>query len=187
MSTPWSNRESFLCQMDVCDPQGFNSNVKLSLIQRGATTSWAIIDTHVTRRSVDDSALSLRYNFQMNTMSRTTATEWAGRRLGRAWRGCLRQERHAIRWLTAKGLPAGAAQALFWIAKLVVFGVLLYAAFSLALLLLFAVAAAWVVHNSDHNEPEEWPMGDEADHRKSLFYDPINYNDDPDPRFEDVR
>ncbi|MFZ5489717.1 MAG: DUF3742 domain-containing protein [Pseudomonadota bacterium] len=41
---------------------------------------------------------------------------------------------------------------------------------------------------------EQAPQGDddflgrkaeELDHRESLAYDPINYSDDPDPRFED--
>ena len=34
---------------------------------------------------------------------------------------------------------------------------------------------------------EEWAIGDQAEHKRSPFYDPINYDDDPDPRFDDER
>ena len=61
----------------------------------------------------------------MNATPRTTKAERAGRWLGRAWRGLARQEARAIQWLAGKGLPAGVARLLFWIVKLVVFGVLL--------------------------------------------------------------
>jgi hypothetical protein len=123
----------------------------------------------------------------MNANLGTTNAERAGKWLGRAWRGFVRHEGRAIHWLASKGLPAGVGGLLFWIVTLVVFGVLMYAAFLLALLLLFAAAAALAARNSDYDEQEEWAIGDQAEHKKSVFYDPINYNDDPDPRFDDEK
>jgi len=91
----------------------------------------------------------------MNATPRITKAERAGRWLGRAWRGFVRQENRAIQWLAAKGLPAGVVRLLFWIVKLAVVIVLLYAAFWLALLLLFGVAAAWVARSSDSDWEDE--------------------------------
>ena len=47
--------------------------------------------------------------------------------------------------------------------------------------------AAWLVSNA-HEALDEQPQqiaDDEHDHRKSVFYHPLSYSDDPDPRFED--
>jgi len=99
----------------------------------------------------------------------------------------MRREAHVVRWLVGKGLPISGAKAILWIIKLAVIGVLLYVAFWLALLLLLVASAAWLARGVDQTEPEEWAVGDQADHKKSVFYDPINYNDDPDPRFDDDR
>ncbi|WP_413731749.1 DUF3742 family protein [Sodalis sp. RH20] len=96
----------------------------------------------------------------MNATPRTTKAERAGRWLGRAWRGLARWEARATQWLAGKGLPAGGARLLFWIVKLVVFGVLLYAAFWLALLLAFALIAAWLVRNADLDEEKQPELRD---------------------------
>jgi len=91
--------------------------------------------------------------------------------------------------LVAKGVPVAVAAALVWVVKLAVLGALLYVAFWMALLWMFAVAAAWTVAHSNSQEEEEDFMNrkaEERDHRESLGYDPINYYDDPDPRFEDA-
>jgi hypothetical protein len=93
----------------------------------------------------------------MNANLGTTNAERAGRWLGRAWRSFARQDARAIRWLANQGLPAGVARVLLWIVKLAVFGVLLFAAFWLALLLLFAVGAAWVAHNADLRDDDQEP------------------------------
>src|SRR5690606_37156214 len=88
--------------------------------------------------------------------------ERAGRWLGRAWRGFVRQEGHAIRWLASQGLPAGVARLLLWIAKLTVLGVMLYAVFWVALLLIFALAVAWLARHADwdsDNPDPEWRNG----------------------------
>lgn len=92
----------------------------------------------------------------MNAIPHTKA-ERAGRLVGRAWRVFVRQEARAIRWLASHRLPIGMAQLLLWIVKLVVFGVLLYAAFWLVLLLVFAVIAAWVARNVDQRSEDQEP------------------------------
>ena len=97
----------------------------------------------------------------MNAIPRTTNAERAGRWLGRVWRGFVRQEALAIRWLASRGLPARVAHLLFWIAKLAAFGALLYAVFWIALVLLFGLAVAWAARNLDWDDENklEWREG----------------------------
>jgi hypothetical protein len=63
--------------------------------------------------------------------------------------------------LASQGLPAGVARLLLWIVKLAAFGVLLYAGFWIALVLLFGVAAAWALRDSDFDDENklEWREG----------------------------
>ncbi len=97
----------------------------------------------------------------MKTAAQTTLPVRLGRALGRTWRGCARLDRRAQGWLRAQGLAPGAARVASFIVKLAVIGVLLYAAVWLALLLLFAVAAAWTARNSEWDEEQEteWKTG----------------------------
>ena len=98
----------------------------------------------------------------MKTGAHTTFAERTGRALGRMWKGVARLDRKVRQRFVASGLSAGAAAALLWIVKLVALGVLLYAAFWLALLLVFAVVAAWAARHADMNEEEpqpEWRQG----------------------------
>ena len=74
-------------------------------------------------------------------------------------------ERKMKGWLVAHGLTAGGAIALLWITKLAVLGVLLYVAFWMVLVLLFAVVAAWMVRDSDDDASEEWAVGEQAEHK----------------------
>lgn len=120
----------------------------------------------------------------MKSAAQTTFAERAGRALGRQWRSCVRLDREANGWLVAQGLAPGVAKAALLVVKLVAIGLLLYAAFWLALLLALAVAAAWAARNSDQDEPEEWAIGEQAEHKNNPGYDPILYNDMPDPRFD---
>ena len=90
------------------------------------------------------------------------STHRLGRRAGLAWRGYLRREQRVAGWLVTRGVPAGAATAVLWIVKLALLGVLLYSAFWLALLLAFAVTAAWFVQHDDADQEEphpEWREG----------------------------
>lgn len=98
----------------------------------------------------------------MNTTSRTSTAERLGRALGRGWRAYVRGEWLASHWLVSKGLPMAGATALLWVVKLVVLGLLFYAAFWLALLMVFVMVVAWIAHNSDLGDelPEpQWRNG----------------------------
>ena len=99
----------------------------------------------------------------MKTAAQTTFAERLGRMLGRAWRSCVRLDRRAHGWLLAQGWAPGAAKAARLIVKLAALGVLLYTAFWLALLVAFAVIAAWSARNSDEDNEEtsqtEWRYG----------------------------
>jgi len=90
----------------------------------------------------------------MTTTTHISISERFGRWLGRGWCGYVRSERRVSGWLVAKGVPVAVAVAVGWAVKLAVLGVLLYAAFWIALLLVFAVAAAWVARNTDWDEPQ---------------------------------
>lgn len=84
-----------------------------------------------------------------------------GRGAGLVWRGYLLHERRVVGWLVARGVPAGAATAVLWIVKLTVLGLLLYTASWLALLLIFAVVAAWLAWNVDSDDEDQpvWREG----------------------------
>ncbi|NYT62829.1 DUF3742 family protein [Alcaligenaceae bacterium] len=125
----------------------------------------------------------------MQTVRRPTGqfAHQLGRAAGRSVRWLQRREHQVTGWLTAEGLPARVAAALLWIVKLAVLVGLFYTAFWLALLLGFAVAAAWVAGHSTEQHEDDF-LGrklEERDHRESLAYHPFNYDDDPDPRFND--
>jgi len=90
----------------------------------------------------------------MNTTTRIRTAERFGRWLGRGWRGYVRGERRVSAVLVAKGVPVSVAVVLVWVVKLAVFGILLYVAFWVALLLVFAIAGAWVARNADWDEPQ---------------------------------
>jgi len=124
----------------------------------------------------------------MNTTTRITTAERFGRWLGRGWRSYVRGEQRVSAWLVAKGVPVSVATALVWVAKLALLGVLLYVAFWVALLIIFMMAAGWAAEHSESQEEDDFmnQKAEERDHRESLFYHPINYNDDPDPRFQDT-
>lgn len=124
----------------------------------------------------------------MNKSTRSNTAERFGRWLGRGWGGYMRCEQHAVVWMVAHGLPAGGAKVLVWVVKLIVFGVLLYVAFWLALLLLFVVAAAWVVQGGTLEDEDDrlFMTSDESSEpRNSLGYDPNLYNDTSHEMYED--
>lgn len=116
-------------------------------------------------------------------MMKVGKAQQTGAAWGRAWQRWLRQEKRLIAWGTTQGVPAALTQTLLWVVKLFLIGALLYVAFWIVLLLVFAMVAAFAAKNQDWEEAGE--QSEVEDHRNSVFYDPINYNDDPDPRFED--
>lgn len=121
----------------------------------------------------------------MSTKNHRSNAKRLGRWLGWMWRAYARREREAAAWLVTQGVPAGGAIVLLWAIKLGLLGVLFYVAGWFSLLMLLAVVAAWIVGSTDQHDSTTWEIGDQANHKKSVFYDPRNYNDDPDPRFDD--
>lgn len=97
----------------------------------------------------------------MKTTARTTAAERIGRGLGCAWLVIRRQEVRMVQYMVRQGLSPGVATLILWAVKLLALGVMLYAAFWVALLLIFLVAAAWVArhHNWEDEEKPEWRNG----------------------------
>jgi len=114
----------------------------------------------------------------MKTTAQTTFAERAGRTLGQLWKGYVRLERRANGWLVMRSVPAGVATAALWIVKLAVLGALLYSAFWLALLLAFAVTAAWLVQHDDPDQEEPQPEWREGPNGFGL-YDKSDWRIDP--------
>lgn len=104
----------------------------------------------------------------MKAYSSNTNAERTGERLGYAWRAFIRKD-HRI----TQGASPFTASAFLWIMKLA----------ALAALPLAAIAAA-IARRGDQQPPQDW-FPKPTDHRDEPFYDPLSYNDDPDPRFED--
>lgn len=99
--------------------------------------------------------------------------------LGRACRKLLRHERRLWSWLCAKRVPEPIVVLLSWVIRGALIATLLYISFWI----LLAVAALAVFSRLPVSGVQIL-REHEDDHRLSGFYDPINYNDDPDPRFE---
>lgn len=97
----------------------------------------------------------------MKTHYHASDAERAGAVLGRASRKLCHQERRLTTWFTSRGWSARAVTFLVRAVELVALGALLYTAFWLALLLLFALIAAWTVSSSDCQDDDtaEWRNG----------------------------
>lgn len=122
----------------------------------------------------------------MSASFRNSKAERAGRWLGRASRALVRQEARVTRWMIDNGMSPRAAAAVLWIVRIGILAILMYVVFWLALVIAFAwVAATLAQHANQDPEQPVWEPNDPTDHRNSLSYDPINFNDDPDPRFEE--
>ena len=99
-------------------------------------------------------------------------------------------DRRVQGWLLAQGWAPNVVKTVLLVVKLTVIGILLYTAFWLTVLLtVVAISGAWAARSPEQVDAEECVLGygDQADHKQSVFYDPINYDDDPDPRFHDER
>ena len=103
----------------------------------------------------------------MTTTTRTSIAERLGRAFGRGWRAYARGERLASNWLVSKGTPRAGANALVWVAKLAVLGVLFYAAFWFALVFLIGVAATSMLSNSTIDD--RWTQPDELRNGEAGF------------------
>lgn len=104
----------------------------------------------------------------MSTTTRISTAERLGRSIGRGWRAYVRGERRLSNWLASKGMPMAGVAVLLWVVKLVALGLIFYAAFWLALLLLLGVAAAWMVSNSATND-DRWAQPDELRNGEAGF------------------
>ncbi|GFE79144.1 hypothetical protein GCM10011487_11440 [Steroidobacter agaridevorans] len=124
----------------------------------------------------------------MNTYASKTRGERMGRWFGTAWRWAVRQDVRATRWMLDRGVPRKVAVSSLWVLKLGVVAALLYAAFWLALVIAAVLILVASASNAaqDSDQPK-WLEKDPDDHREDLFYHPLSYNDDPDPRFYDPR
>ncbi|NMG49962.1 DUF3742 family protein [Azoarcus communis] len=114
----------------------------------------------------------------------TSFAEHAGWTLGRMWRGFVRLDRKAHGQLVVLGWAPGMAGVALVVCKLSLLGALAYIAFWLALLLAVIVVAAWMARDSECDKTEEWAIGEQAEHKHNPGYDPILYNDAPDPRYD---
>lgn len=123
----------------------------------------------------------------MKPSAQTSSAERLGQASGRIWRGYRRQERKVSSWLVEHGVSAGGVAALLWMVKLVLLGVLLYVAFWLALLLVFAIIAAWALQRGAPDEEFEWSFTDLDELRKTPGYDPVLYNDVAHPDYPDEK
>lgn len=121
----------------------------------------------------------------MKRQARRSISERLGRWAGRVWRGYKRLETGVLEWMQAKGVPVSLAKLLLWGVKLLLIGCLLYVLFWATLILIFGLLAARIALNTTWEEEEEWAIVEQASHKDSVFYDPINYTDTPDPRFDD--
>lgn len=111
-----------------------------------------------------------------------------GSSVGRAWRVYGGREQRVVEWLVKRDVPVSVATASLWIAKLVMLGVLLYVAFWLTLLLLFAVAVVWAAQSGalDSDGEQSSFVEDELSKlRRTPGYDPNLYNDTAHEMYED--
>ncbi|MHC8334118.1 DUF3742 family protein [Pseudomonas sp. LB3P25] len=121
--------------------------------------------------------------YEMERERSTRATRF-GQWAGRQWCRYVQREVEAIHWLRGKGLPGYFASALALSTRLILIALVLIPVVSLAAIIAIAYVPAKCVGNSTQ-EPEAQAVGDSDDHKKSVFYDPINFNDPDDPRFDD--
>ncbi len=121
-------------------------------------------------------------------MTNTHSDHW-GYRLGRASVRAFGQMKVWVRYLALvmrrKGVPEGLALLLAGAFMVLVVGLALYVLFWLTLLVLVAVCAVLVIANLKPVDSDDWVLKEQGDHKNDPFYDPINYSDDPDPRFDD--
>lgn len=108
-----------------------------------------------------------------------------GHWLGRKWRVYVSLETGTLQWFQRKGVSSWLVNPFMWALKMLMVGILLYSAFWIGVIILIVFFIGWRICNASFKSDEEWAIGEQTDHKKSVFYDPINYNDTDDPRFDD--
>ena len=94
-----------------------------------------------------------------------------------------------LRWLTfhnGRGQSL-AVRVLLWAMGIAIVVLLLLFAAWIALVVVLAWVAVKFSQLTGKTTDVDFELVNPKDHRKSLFYHPISYNDDPDPRFPDPR
>jgi len=114
---------------------------------------------------------------------RPTRAERFGAGAGRLWREYVRQEAAVIYWFEGKGVPRYVFNTLAWTIRLSLLLVILLLVGSLVAI--FAIVYVSAKCRDDSEETVEWAIGEQNDHKKNPFYDPINFTDADDPRFDD--
>lgn len=110
-----------------------------------------------------------------------------GRAARRALHGYSRSEHQMAGWLVSNGLSAGPSWGVVWAVRFAVAGVLLYAAFWLAIVLLIALVAAWHGLNRRADDGDDWGFPTWEELRWSPGYDPVPYEDIEHPDYPDKR
>lgn len=104
--------------------------------------------------------------------------------LGGGFRSYLKLGKRISVWLSEKGMPRAVIECLKWTSHIVL---LLLVLCSALLIVTIGILIFLAVRNFNrvNREPGEWVIGDQMKHRDSGFYDPINYSDPDDPRFDE--
>lgn len=114
---------------------------------------------------------------------RPTRAARFGKRAGRLWRKYVCREAEAIDWFKRKRIPGYVTSTLFWTIRLSLLLVILLLVGSLVAIVAIVYVSAKC--RDDSEETMEWAIGEQNDHKKNPFYDPINFTDADDPRFDD--
>jgi hypothetical protein len=87
--------------------------------------------------------------------------------------------------VTRLGTLPVAIRVALWAVCVATVALLVFLAFWLAAVVVLAWIALKVLRVGLNAKYTEFELTDPNDHRRNLFYDPLAYSDDPDPRFED--
>lgn len=114
-------------------------------------------------------------------------TGW-GYRLGRSARRALhgysRTEKQMASWLASNGLPAAFALGVIWAIRLAIVGMLLYAAFWVALVVAVGLGAAWYAQQDSSSDDGDLGVHTAWDEiRNNPGYDPLPYEDIEHPNY----
>jgi hypothetical protein len=120
----------------------------------------------------------------MTNSEQTSNAARFGEWLAGQWRRYVGFEKCATDWLIDKGLPRALVLCLKWAFLTSLLIAICVLSFGVILIFAFIFIAA-KCSKRVRPMPKESSFGKEDDHRKSVFYDPINYNDADDPRFDD--
>lgn len=119
----------------------------------------------------------------MSAYPHNRRAENAGRWLG----GAVRRITFRNGRVTRLGHPPIVVRVILWTLGVAMVGLLVLLAFWFALVVVLSWIAFKVLQHGGRQAQFKWEPTDPNDHRQSLFYHPLSYNDDRDPRFPDPR